>query len=284
MSIKDILVHVDNARSGKVCVALAAEVAQRFGAHLTGLYVKPPPAPAGYFAGDIGVFVDDGAFDTNSAQVRARIEIDAAAAESLFRDSLRRHQLGGDWEIATGSLVPELCFHARHADLAIVGRLEPGGTKSDFSAIGEILLGAGRPAIIVPHGEAFSGIGERILLAWQPTREAARAMSDALPLLKAAKSVTVIAIEPDSSRQAADNPSLTKLRRHFARHGIGAQLRSLSEAGQTAGERILAEARDNGADLIVAGAYGHSRLQELIFGGVTHTLLETSAVPLFMSH
>jgi nucleotide-binding universal stress UspA family protein len=169
-------------------------------------------------------------------------------------------------------------------DLAIIGRSDPEAIGTDISAVGEILLSIGRPIIIVPRGYVSLHIGEHILIAWQPQREAARAVSDSLPFLRLAKSVTVVAAESHSNQHDATSLSLETLRRHLARHGVTARMRSVPTGAKSIGESILAETRSDNVDLIVSGAYGHSRLRELIFGGVTRSLLEASDIPLLMSH
>jgi nucleotide-binding universal stress UspA family protein len=284
MGIKDILVHVDNTSASEFRIALAAEIARLFRTDLTGLYIKPLPIPAGYLGSDIGIFVDDAAFDTNNVQIQTRIEAAAKSAEALFRSVLHQYRIEGTWKVAIGSMVREVCLWAHHMDLAIIGRSDPEAIGTDISAVGEILLSIGRPIIIVPRGYVSLHIGEHILIAWQPQREAARAVSDSLPFLRLAKSVTVVAAESHSNQHDATSLSLETLRRHLARHGVAARMRSVPTGAKSIGESILAEARSDNVDLIVSGAYGHSRLRELIFGGVTRSLLEASDIPLLMSH
>lgn len=283
-NIKDILVHVDNTPACEFRVKRATGIAERLGARLTGLYVRPQPMPAGYLGGDIGVFVDDGSFDTNNPQIQARIQMAATSAEGVFRGVLHRHHIEEDWKVAAGSMVREVCFWAQHMDLAIIGRSDTSAAGTDLSAVGEILLSIGRPVIILPDAHIHSHIGEHILFAWQPQQEAARAVSDSLAFLRSAKSVTVLAVELHSNDHDTILRSLEALERHLRHHGVAPRMRSIRAEGKSVGERILGEAENEGADFIVCGAYGHSRLRELIFGGVTRSLLESSNIPLLMSH
>lgn len=283
-AIKDVLVHVDNSPACESRVIRAIEIAERLSAQLTGLYVKPLPIPAGYLGSDIGVFVDDGAFDPNNAQINARIEMAATSAEAAFRDVLDQHQIDADWKVAVGSMVHEVCFWGQHMDLAIIGRSDADAMGTNISAVGEILLSIGRPVIVLPDRRSHSNVGEHILVAWQPQQEAARAMGDSLAFLRSAKSVTVVSVESHSNQHDTNSSSLEALGRHLARHGVKAHIRSIRAGANSIGERLLMEAESEGADLIVSGAYGHSRLRELIFGGVTRSLLESCDIPLLMSH
>lgn len=284
MGIKDLLVHIDNTLACEFRVALAVEVARRFGADLTGLYVKPSPIPAGYLGSDIGIFVDDGAFDTNNVQIQRRIEAAATSAETAFRRILHQQRIEGDWKVATGSMAQEVSQWAQHMDLAVIGRSDPGAVGTDISAVGEILLAIGRPTIILPHSYVGRQFGEHILVAWQPQREAVRAVNDSLAFLRSAKSVTVVAVESHSNQHEAISLSLEALERHLMRHGVTARMRSIPAGSKSIGECILEQVQSSGVDLIISGAYGHSRLREVIFGGVTRSLLDGSDIPLLMSH
>jgi nucleotide-binding universal stress UspA family protein len=148
----------------------------------------------------------------------------------------------------------------------------------------ELALSAGRPVLFVPYAGRFPSLGKRVLVAWDTGREAARAVSDALPLLQRAESVEVTAFDPERGRRGHGQEPGADVGLYLARHGIKVQAARQSGAGFEVGAQILSRAADQGADLIVMGAYGHSRMRELVLGGVTRTILESMTVPVLMSH
>jgi len=146
----------------------------------------------------------------------------------------------------------------------------------------ELALGVGRPVLVVPRYGTFETVGQRVLIAWNGSREATRAVNDAIPILKMATKVTVLSVdpegEPDRRLPGAD------LALHLARHGIAAEAESTQALDIGVGDVLLSRAADLGADLIVMGAYGHSRLREMMLGGATRHLLQHMTVPVLMSH
>jgi nucleotide-binding universal stress UspA family protein len=203
-----------------------------------------------------------------------------AAAETLFRDAIgMRNRV--EWRQAMATPSAFICEQGRAADLVIVGRQGPDdATPGDLAASpGDLVMQCGRPVLIVPptsHGRSM----ERVLVAWKNTREARRAVWDSLPLLARAEEVLVVAVGAESQKAG-----VVDVVTHLARHGIAAEplLRTRQDSGDTADE-LLELAEDWEADLVVCGAYGHSRLREWIFGGVTRDMLNRSPVPCLMSH
>ena len=161
---------------------------------------------------------------------------------------------------------------------------DPGETTRGNDIIVTALMSSGRPVLAVPFAGTFPTIGERVLVAWNASREATRAVNDALPILENAKSVTVLAINPRHGiRGHGDVPS-ADIALHLARHGVKAEAAHTVAGEIPDAEALLSYAADLSADLIVAGGYGHSRARELVFGGVTRTLLREMTVPIFFSH
>jgi nucleotide-binding universal stress UspA family protein len=145
-----------------------------------------------------------------------------------------------------------------------------------------LALGVGRPVLVVPRYGTFERLGERVLIAWNGSREATRAVHDAIPILKRAITVTVLSIDPE-----VDSPPRTPsadITLHLARHGIAAEAASTSSVDFGVGNALLSRAADLGADLIVMGAYGHSRMREMVLSGATRHLLQNMTVPVLMSH
>jgi nucleotide-binding universal stress UspA family protein len=284
VAFKDILIHLDNETRCETRLALAIGLARRYGAHLAGTYVVDIPPPELFFGATPYL-------GSPPVQVVERMYEEAVAAaapvEAAFRDRLQREAVEGEWRLVDGNLPATVALHARYADLTIVGQpnpQEPSDARSHAGALVATVMTSGRPVLAVPFVGDFPTVGERVLVAWNASREAARAVNDALPLLTRAKLVTILAVNPRLGIGGHGDVPAADIALHLARHGVKA------EAAHTAGgeipesQALLSSAADIGADLIVAGAYGHSRAREFIFGGVTRTLLREMTVPVFFSH
>ncbi|SHK30650.1 Nucleotide-binding universal stress protein, UspA family [Roseomonas rosea] len=264
---KSILVHVTPEEAAGARLALAADLAERFDSHLIGLG-----------AGCINLPVDAmGDGSAAAAVVEIETEDLVAAlrgAETRFRKALGQHGAKVEWrcfqEFPAGAIARE----ARAADLVVLGREWAGGSANFSLAAnpGDVVLRAGRPVLVVPPGidrlEA-----SRVVIAWKDTREARRAVRDALPLLQGAERVSVVEIceEEEQAEQAAARAE--DVARYLVRHGIGARGSAQRMTERSAAAQIERVAQAEGADLIVAGGYGHARLREWVFGGVTRELL-----------
>ena len=289
MSYKDLLVHLDETPRSAVRLELAVRLAASSGAHLTGMHAVNIPASSMFYGYSMTV-ASPGPEDLIQS-VRAEALQRIAPVEAAFRERLRQEGLEGEWRVVEGDPGTMMALHARYADLAIVGQPNSQDKRSDGSdgIPATMLLSSGRPALVVPFAGRFETVGEHVLVAWNATREAARALNDALPLLRTARLVTVLAINPDRWMDASPNVSSGDLASadislHLARHGVKAEAAHTVAKDISAGEALLSYASDIGADLIVAGAYGHSRMRELAFGGVTRTLLNEMTVPVLFSH
>jgi nucleotide-binding universal stress UspA family protein len=285
MAFRDILVHLDSGPRSTTRLELAAGLAGRSGAQLTGVYVVDIPS-AEFFYGAAMPLAGSGA-----EQIVDQIRADAVAAaepvEAAFRELLRREGLDGGWRLVEGNLPATVALHARYADLTVLGQAEPhewrDGRDHD-AVIAAALLGSGRPILAVPFAGDFPTLGQRVLVAWNASREAARAVNDALPLLREAAAVTVLAVNPRRGIGGHGDVPAADIALHLARHGVRAEAAHTVADDISDGEALLSYAADLGADLIVCGAYGHSRARELVFGGVTRTLLAEMTAPVFMSH
>jgi len=285
MAVKDILVHMDNGTRCEVRLRVAATMAARHGAHLIGLYAADIPNPE-YFYGATMPFAGGG-----SEEVVSRMRSDAAAAsatvETAFREFLRREELQGEWRYVEGQVPATVALHARYADLVVVAQPNPYDSHDEANrdAIIETpLMSSGRPVLIVPYAGTFSDVGQNVLVAWNASREAARAVNDALPLLERAKKVTVLAVNPREGVGGHGEVPGADIALHLARHGVKAEAAHTVAKDISDGEALLSYAADIGVDLIVAGGYGHSRAREMVFGGVTRTLIQEMTVPVFLSH
>jgi nucleotide-binding universal stress UspA family protein len=204
----------------------------------------------------------------------------------------RKRGLGGGG--ANGSHLLWWCFPLHVVDpslneprkiaiiLALNLRLEP--IKAGDRRPEQVALASGRPVLIVPYAGHFDNVGRRVLIAWNATREAARAVSDAMPLLTSAELVTVLTIDPREGPHGHGELPGADIALHLARHGVKAQIERTVSAGMPVGEVLLSRVADLGADLIVMGAYGHSRAREVLLGGATRSVLRSMTVPVLMSH
>lgn len=284
MSFKDILVHVDDSPRSSMRVELAVRLAAVSGAHLTGVHVMNIPA-ASMFYGYSMTVASPGPEDLIQL-VRTEAHERIRPVGEAFHERLRQEGLEGEWRVIEGDPGTVMALHARYADLAVVGqpnRSEPQSDGSDHIPV-SVLLSSGRPALVVPFAGQFATIGKHVLVAWNATREAARALNDALPLLRGAQMVTVLEINPKPGMDGQVRIAAADISLHLARHGVKAEAAHTVAKDIAAGEALLSYAFDIGADLIVAGAYGHSRMREMAFGGVTKTLLNEMTVPVLFSH
>ncbi len=280
MPFKDLLVVVDHGRSCAARIDLAARLARDFEAHLTGLYVGPTPyvQPA--------VLAE---FPIEVREVQARVVREASEkARTLFSERVEGAGFGltTEWREAEGDVGEVASLHARYADLAVIGQTDPAGVPlgATRDLPERLILSAGRPVLVVPYAGRFDTIGARVLLAWNASREATRAANDALPLLQRAARVTVLSVNPRGGPGGHGAIPGADIALHLARHGVRATAASVTTDEVAIDDMLLSQAADAGADLIVMGGYGHSRLGELVLGGATRHILRQITVPVFMSH
>jgi len=281
MSFKDFLVVVDSSQHCRQRVTLAAALARQFEAQLTGLYAEP--------AAGVSPFVADQyapeALEAAQSLATRRRE-DAAA---LFAEATRATSLEGEWRETRGDAAEIAIWHGRHADLTILGQLDPAESTFETGAVApeRVVMESGRPSLILPYGSKAATVGTHVLIAWNASPQAARAVGDALPLLRAAKTVTILTVDPFTVLTAPGDEgerSESVLRRHLARHGVAAELRGVPHGDLDPANTLLSSAADAGADLIVMGMFGHSRLRELVFGGVSKSVLGHMTAPLLVAH
>jgi nucleotide-binding universal stress UspA family protein len=283
--MKDILVHLDASPRSAAVLDVAATLASRYSAHLTALFVIELPTPALFYSGPDG-YADPRFVDEMIAELRERAMKEAQRVEQAFRDRVRREGLKGEWRLVEGFSAQTVAIHARYADLTILGQRNPDDTSLEAvsDVVGTTLLSSGRPVIALPYVGDFPVVARKVLVAWKSTREAARAVNDALPLLRQAEAVTVLAINPQGGIQGDGDVPAADIALHLARHAVKASAAHTVADEVSEGEALLSYASDIEADLVVAGGYGHSRMRELILGGVTRTLLTAMTVPVFLSH
>jgi nucleotide-binding universal stress UspA family protein len=262
---------------------MAAALSERFGAHLVGLYVKvsrEPPGRFDYFNSDAPLF------GPLYRDIEENTRAEAERARVLFEDVVGRQSLSAEWREASGYPGEVAAVHGRYADLIILGQLDPGDAQAPLikPRPEEVALLAGRPILVLPYVGKFERIGQRVLVAWDASREATRAVNDAMPLLVGASSITVIAVDPRQTPDGHGEIPGGDIALHLARHGVATRVESTVSAGIGVGDTLLSRASDLEADILVMGAYGHSRVRELVLGGATRTVLASMTLPVLMAH
>ena len=286
MLFKDILVHLDEGPRSATRLKVALDLACRHAAHLTGIYVIDIPG-SDLFYGAGMPYAAGGGLNDMVESLRADSAARAETSGQEFRDALRRAGLEGEWRTLDGDTVALLALHARYADLTILGQPndeEPYKGPSADAVLVNVMLASGRPVLAVPYAGQFERVGERVLVAWNASRESTRAINDALPLLRGATMVTVLAVNPKHGIDGHGDVPAADIALHLARHGVKAEAAHTFAKDISEGDALLSYAADLGVDLIVSGGYGHSRAREMVFGGVTRTLLEEMTVPMLLSH
>jgi nucleotide-binding universal stress UspA family protein len=284
MGLRDLLVVLDGTpRDGaKLTVALA--LALKHDAHVTGLCVLEHLLPAD-MSYALGGYPDLWALPEFSRQIEEKANAAAAEIEAMFRERLRRDGARGEWVLETGPLTASVTRRSACADLVVMGQADPDnpGPAVARHLIEDVLMAAGRPLLLVPYVGHYETVGMTVLVGWSGTRESARAVHDALPLIDPAASVTVLTAQ---SRRPEDDPLPTAaIAGHLARHGLKvAVARTVVTDGLSPADALLDYASDCGADLLVVGGYGHSRTRVMILGGVTRDLLRHMTLPVLISH
>jgi nucleotide-binding universal stress UspA family protein len=276
VSYKTILVHMDTGERAPARLAYALELAGRSNAHVVGLHAISVPRIPAYAA-------VEGGDRMREYQEKAMDDLAARARATFDRVTQPSGYPGLEWRESRGDAAEVVPLHARYADLVVVGQsngAEASGVENDF--VDRVLLAAGRPALVIPYAGTFREIGTRVLVAWNASREATRAVTDALPLLAHASEVNVVAFNPEGAPHGEVPGADVAL--FLARHGVNVSVSHERGTDIDAGNLLLSRAADMDVNLIVMGAYGHSRMQELILGGATRTILQSMTVPVLMSH
>lgn len=277
MSLKDVLVHLDDTPRVGARLDAAIALATQHEAHLIGLHVVTLPRISGYIRLQIPEAI---------LQQQARgIEDAAERMETLFHERARLAGLNGEWRRVAGDPVPQTALHGRYADVVIVGQRDPSGEDGadDPTMPDQLILAVGRPVLVIPFVGEFPTIGRRIMVAWDAGRLATRAVNDALPFLIGAEKVVVMAVNPYPGDDGHGEIPSADICLHLARHGVNAEAQHIYADDLEVGAMLLSRAADE-IDLMVTGAYGHARWRELVLGGVTRHLLRQMTMPVLMSH
>ncbi|AXL53885.1 universal stress protein A [Paraburkholderia caffeinilytica] len=270
------MIHLDTSPNAHPRLEIALRLAKQFGAHLTGAFAVFSPDPRSLY-----VMAGTAAYYQEHQARRAERR---AALERLFHAELRRADVQGEWiaiDEPASLAVPRL---GRCADLIVAGQDNPGDPESyvgDFFPE-NLILTSGRPVLLVPFASNERSTGGRILVAWDGSREATRAVHDALPFMRAAQSTTILTVNGLDEHARIPGADIATV---LARHGVRVEVADIETGpGGSVGEVLLSQVADRGADLLVMGGYGHARWRELVMGGATRTILKSMTVPVLMSH
>ncbi|NNF80074.1 MAG: universal stress protein [Rhizobiales bacterium] len=279
MAIRTILAALNTVDRAEEIIRIGCRLASRHDAHLVGLYVIPGVR---YYATPANTHA---AIDINVEQ-RSYYETHVDQVKQVFEDMIRKEGVRGEWRCvqAESHLMSGVTTaHGMQADLIIAGQTPKEGFDSfEPEFVEHVIMDAGRPVLVVPHEGTFPNVGTHALVAWNSGAEAARAAADAIPLLKQADQTTVVWVNPDEFK-GGHLPG-SALAEMLARHNINVTSEAFNTGKWEIGDALLTKANALGADLLVSGAYGHSRLREYLFGGVTRHLLDHMTIPVLMAH
>lgn len=278
MSYKTILLHLNAGHPTDAIIKAGVSVAEKHGAHLIGVYVVPPvliysgvPIPK-----VVNTFHND--YHTNLS----------SSAEKEFSKYTDGRSFTSEWRMANAgesSIINIISKMAHTSDLLIVGN-DTSDKKDPLpgNQLENIITSTCRPTLIIPIDQEITEIGNNILIAWDGTDESTRAVFDSLPLLKHAKEVTILRVNPTGDERHHTIGTSSELVATLGRHGVNVELSFTKEPPYNIGQELLRVATEKGADTIVMGAFGHSRVHGLFLGSVTGDVLENMKIPVLMSH
>ncbi|MFO0997811.1 MAG: universal stress protein [Alphaproteobacteria bacterium] len=267
MAIKDVMLLLTDAGDSNRLLPLATKIVRDAGASLTAVYIT----------------------DLGEEELPTQLEL----TRTSVTDRLEEAKLAHSWREVSGSSPDILVRTARCFDLIIGSQPDlVGGTRRKRNIPEDIVVGAGRPVLLVPRSGEFHSTGSRALIAWDGSREAARALHDAVPLLMQTKETAIYRVNPRPEDETVDSDIIGHLKlmgitatRHTTRAGRPPnETAVMGPRGLDVGDVLLSASADFGADLLVMGAYHHSRAREAVLGGVTHHVFQHMTVPVLMSH
>lgn len=290
MTLRTLLVSANGTKESQTLLESAFKSAQQIGAHLTVMHVRTDPRETipllgeGMSVGMIDDMTQLAEEEGNKRVAKAREQFEDCVSKFSAVETEHPSASGYSttWKEVSGREDEMVAQYGRMVDLILVSRPDANTEVGHTLVLNAALFDTGRPALVVPPNgiSGSEGIGKKIVISWNGSPQSARAVSSALPLLKNADDVSVFTIE-SSTTPAVASAGMTD---YMAYHGVNASLHTLTGSGTSVGEALLKEVKSLGADMVVMGAYTHSRMRQLILGGVTRHVLEEATVPLFMAH
>jgi len=273
--IKDIAVFLDPEPSRVLACGLAARLAERWQAHLIAVFAVPEISVNRWIRGK--------AIRDALDQYLEAVQREEQAARADFEKICERHGIAGEWRSQRIEPPEDVIVHARYAALSVVVRSD--AEEAPLVGLPErLVLASGRPTLLVPPTfDPEGAVGRRIVLAWDASQEAARAVWDAMPLLSSADVVEVLIVDHERYPDKFGAEPGADLACHLARYGVVVNVRTISSSGGDVGTVLLDTTMELSADLLVLGAYSHARFTAAIFGGVTRRVLREAKMPTLMS-
>ena len=279
MGYKSIVVHVDTSAQGRARVAVAMDLAKQFGAHLSAVYSVFEPDPQTFY-----VMAGTAQYFAVHEEERA---VQAAAVKRNFDAELERMGIEGDW-IETGTFEgTPVSRYGRCADLIVVGQVNPDDPDTYIGEhfVEDLIMSSGRPVLMIPYTDSLNTIGGEVMIAWDGSREASRAVADSMPFLKKAKHTSVVTLDQAAVSPFSDRIPGIDIAATIRRHDVNVDVCAVEGVPHARiGEALLSQASDLNAGLLVMGAYGHARWKEMVLGGATRTLLASATLPVLFSH
>ena len=272
---RDLLVHVDGSQAGRRRVQFAVDLAMRMTARLAGLHVTPPVEVPHRYKPSLVPKV--------AAELSSKLASDARAAATVFQEDAIRRLPDACWFETAGDVVQGISDKARYADLVILGQYERQGPAEThpLPIAHSLAVQCGRPVLLVP-GDTQPGALEKVAIAWDGSREAVRAVHDALPLLRLARSVQIVTMHTPSAENSEEDEK--KLSEHLTNHGIHVDTGGVRYTILEEHEALRKQIEQGHFDLLVMGGYSHPLWLEILFGGATRSILLSSTIPVLVSH
>ncbi len=283
MSIRTILVNLNHEARVAELTAAAAAIARVSEAHVVGLFVMPPL----YVPSDIMVPMGAGFYEDQVADHEAQAERIKTIFERLTKGEpfVAEWRVHGDPRMTYDPIADGVILQSRAADLVIVSQAAGDTCAPMLTEVAErVALEGGRPVLVVPSNWPAREYGLDVAVAWNDSREAARAAFDAVPLLARAKKVRLITVGEMTNGGGANIIASAEVAATLARHGLDVEIETVAADNRHPGNALLARVAADGSDMLVMGAYGHSRLREFVLGGATRDVLKHMTVPVLMSH
>jgi len=290
--LKNLLVPLTGFENDRSALEAAFVMGFPFDANIEALHVQPEPMEIVLAAAkrQFGSKMSNKELVLSlKHEAASRTQLAKAAFEQFFQRHFSAPAFGSSasgvttsWRQMEGNPVQDTVAEARYSDLVVLARAPEHGQFSPDS-VAHILVGCGRPVLLVPEAE-LDAIGSTVAIAWKEKAEAARAVTAAMPLLKRAKKVVILTVDEEGSDTTRSTRSAQRLAGQLARHGLAAEGHGLAAEPQGAAAALVRKGKELGANLLVLGAYSHSRVRELVFGGFTRTVLKNCDLPLLLLH
>lgn len=277
MAIKDLAVAYNGSSNADKVLGFAAQMSNKYGASVTALHVHVPLQ----YESTVARWASKEVLE----QLRQTDATATAGVEKRFKEQVANEDFkeSVEWLVETGPVNEQLARMARCYDLLLIGQISEPGQKQRRVRAEDLVVRMGRPLLVIPAHHQSRPFSEHAVVAWDGSRPASRALSDAMQILETKKRIDVVTVGPKSDGDSSD-PGASPIVRHLRRHGVDAEHIYLKAGKDNVGAAILEYCGEVQPDVLVMGAYGHARLREDLFGGVTHHILTRMNVPVLLSH